>query len=136
MGFKKSASNITRYGIDDCYELTRFASSGVRGAFSKIIKHFKNITNVECIYSFADLEIVDKNDNVYIKNNFIISHYVDIDYKYLDRAKNRVHKFNYRKSKFKALGLDIENKTESQLAKEYGLRKCWDSGKICYIWNK
>lgn len=133
MGFKKKPSNVNKYGNGSIYELTRFATNGVRGAFSKLLTNFKKLHQPDAIYSFADLEIVDANNNVYIKNGFIELDRIPPDYSYLTKTDIRVHKFNFRKEYFKKLGLEIEGKTEYQLADEAGIRRCWDSGKICYV---
>jgi hypothetical protein len=90
------------------------------------------------VYSFADLQIVDRYNNVYINNGFDPILVLDADYKYFNEEKTKVrkHKFGFRKSNFKALGLDIEGKTEKQLSIEYGLVRCYDSGKILYKLEK
>ena len=129
MGFKKIANNTVNSG----YELCRFANKNVVGGFSKLLKEFtRNFPNVD-LYSFADLETVNPNNNVYIKNGFVEVSRIDTDYKYYNpRSKLREHKFGWRKSAFDKLGYDIVGKTEVDLALEAGLLKCWDSGKVVY----
>jgi hypothetical protein len=133
MGFSKTNSNTKHCG----YYLTRFANTNVTGAFSKLVSHFRKEHNVD-VYSFADLQIVDRYNNVYINNGFDPILVLDADYKYFNEEKTKVrkHKFGFRKSNFKALGLDIEGKTEKQLSIEYGLVRCYDSGKILYKLEK
>ena len=134
MGFKIIPKNVSMYGPNG-YELTRFANTGVRGAFSKLEKYFVRTYNPNFILSFADLEIVDEYNNIYKTNKYEISHYSEPDYKYAGKLTgwNRDHKFNWRKSKFKSIGFDIINKTEDQLRIESNLVKVWDSGKIAYV---
>ena len=129
MGFKRVASNDSKGG----YELCRFANKNVVGGFSKLLKEFlRNYSNVD-VYSFADLETVCQENNVYLKNGFVEVDRVNIDYKYFNRrSKLREHKFGWRKKAFEKLGYDIGGKTEVDLAIEAGLLKCWDSGKIVY----
>ena len=130
MGFRKVASNDSKGG----YELCRFANKNVVGGFSKLLKEFqRNYSDVD-IFSFADLETVSQDNNVYLKNGFVEVDRVSIDFKYYNyRTKVREHKFGWRKSAFsEKLGLDIEGKTEVELALEARLLKCWDSGKITY----
>lgn len=137
MGFKPKPSNVNKYGPGVGYELVRFASIGARGAFSKLLKWFERERNPDFIYSFADLEIVNDINNVYIKQGFEYHSSLNPDYSYYNKTTGmREHKFNWRKQKFQSLGLDIEGKTEQQLSVEYGLRRCWDSGKVCYIKRK
>lgn len=131
MGFKDTASNVSSIG--KTAELVRFANINVTGAFTKLLKHFERTFDYEYIKSFADLEIVDKRSNVYSKNGFSIEDVIRSDYKYYNyRTGRREHKFGYRKSTFQKLGFDITNKTEHELAIEYGLLRCYDSGKIKY----
>jgi predicted DNA-binding protein YlxM (UPF0122 family) len=133
MGFSKIASN-TEF---DGYYLDRFANTNIVGAFSKLLKHFTKEHNVD-VYSFADLQTVYRKNNVYTKNGFVEYRIAPPDYKYFNATKTKVrkHKFNFRKANFKALGLVIEGKTEKQLAEEYGLVRCYDSGKILYKLEK
>lgn len=129
MGFKKVPLNNVNSG----YELCRFANKNVVGGFSKLLKEFsRNFPNVD-VYSFADMETVHPNNNVYVKNGFVEVSRIDADYKYFNpRSKLREHKFGWRKSRFSKLGYDITGKTEINLALEAGLLRCWDSGKIIY----
>lgn len=129
MGFKKVANNDSKGG----YELCRFANKNVVGGFSKLLAEFKKNFGGVHIYSFSDLETVDPLNNVYTKNGFIEVGRIVPDYKYFNpRSKVREHKFGWRKSTFEKLGYSVYGKTEAQLAKEAGLLKCWDSGKIIY----
>lgn len=122
-----------RAGTIKSWELTRFSNTTVTGAFSKILKYFTNLYNPDSIYSLADLEIVDKSNNIYTKQGFLLEYELPPDYGYYN-SKNKIieHKFNWRKSKFSKLGIDVSGKTERILAKEYGLLRCYDSGKIMY----
>jgi len=131
MGFKEVAVNVSTIG--KTAELVRFANINVTGAFTKLLKHFERTFDYEYIKSFADLEIVDKRSNVYSQNGFVLEDVIRPDYKYYNyRTGRREHKFGYRKSTFHKLGFDITNKTERELALEYGLLRCYDSGKIKY----
>lgn len=131
MGFKNVASNVTTVG--KTAELVRFANVNVTGAFTKLLKYFERNFDYDYIKSFADLEIVDKRSNVYSKHGFVAEDVIEPDYRYYNyRTGQREHKFGYRKSTFQKLGFDITNKTERELALEYGLLRCYDSGKIKY----
>jgi hypothetical protein len=130
MGFSKRPSNTEGVG----YMLDRFANTNVTGAFGKLLAKFKAHYNTD-IYSFADLQIVDRTNNIYLKNGFEEVKVLAPDYKYYhsSRTKVRKHKFGFRKANFKKMGFDIEGKTESQLAKEANIDRCYDSGKILYV---
>jgi hypothetical protein len=120
---------------DSLYELVRFANIGCRGAFTRLLSNFvKRFKMVDSIISFADLEIVDHNNNVYCKNGFVVDAILKPDYKYISNGV-RKHKFGFRKSYFKSIGLNIEQKTESDLADEVGLLRVYDSGKVRYKYN-
>lgn len=134
MGFKKIAANVEAIGNGTGYDLVRFANTNVTGAFTKLLKNFCDSNDVGYLVSFADLDIVDRDNNVYTKNGFEEVYKIDPDYRYYDpRTKKREHKFNYRKSFFESVGLTIDGKTEWELADEYKLLRCYDSGKIKYL---
>jgi hypothetical protein len=130
MGLKKIPKNVKkRVGMD----LTRFSTLQVHGSFSKLLMHFRK-TNNFTINSIADLEIVDRYNNVYLKNGFVEDFVYELEYSYYNnKTKLITHKFSYRKIKFKSRGYNIEGKTEKMLAKDSELLKCWDSGKVNYI---
>ena len=131
MGFRNVASNVSSLG--KTVELVRFANINVTGAFTKLLKHFERNFDYDYIKSFADLEIVDMRSNVYSKHGFVVEDTIPPDYRYYNyRTGMREHKFGYRKSTFQRLGFDIDGKTERELAIEYGLLRCYDSGKIKY----
>lgn len=137
MGFREIASNIklSREGIG--YDLARFANTNVTGAFAKLFGHFLKMKNPDFVSSFGDLEIIDKRKNVYLTNGFVAVKTLEPDYRYFDyRTKKREHKFGFRKDKFAKLGYDIDGKTERQLAIEHKLLRCYDSGKVQYMWRK
>lgn len=126
MGFKKESNNGR-------YNLTRFSNINVNGAFTKLISHFIKTYSPTEIISLADLEIVDRDNNIYSNNNFIVDSILPPDYLYFNRLSGLLeHKFGWRKKNFASMGYDITNKTEQQLAEEANLLKCWDCGKIRY----
>jgi very-short-patch-repair endonuclease len=129
MGFKQIASNVRHDG----YDLVRYANTDVIGAFGKLLAEFRK-THKEDVYSYANLETVSSVSNVYTKNGFIEKSFYKPTYSYYSqKTKTRHHKFNYRKEFFKSVGIDISGKTEHELALEYGLLRCYDSGKILYV---
>ena len=122
---------------NNSWELTRYATllgTVVIGGFSRCLKWFEREYSPNEIISFADLRICDPENNVYEKNGFTKSHVSKPDYYYVKGSK-RFHKSEFRKSKFKKKYPKIysSDKTESQMAKEAGLFKIYDCGKIRYV---
>lgn len=130
MGFKKISKNVNRrVGVD----LSRFSTLQVHGSFSKLLSYYRKHNKVT-INSIADLEIVDRYNNVYLKNGFVEDFVYGLEYSYYNnKTKLITHKSSCRKSRFAVRGYSIEGKTENILAKEAKLLKCWDSGKINYV---
>ena len=132
MGFRDKPSNVGVYGDGVGFELSRFASVGVRGGFSKLLAFFVRQYEPDFVYSFLDLELSSASDNVYLKCGFVESHRIKPDYTYLAAGRRR-HKFGFRKAWFEKNGYDVTGKTEAMLAAEAGIPRCWDSGKIAYV---
>lgn len=140
LGLIKDGSILSAIGFTEIenhtgiYNLTRFANTKVIGAFQKLLNHFEKKYKPILLKTFGNLEIVDRNNNIYTKNGFVEDKIINEDYMYYNPiSKTREHKFNWRKNKFKLLGIDITNKDERILAIEYGLLRCYDSGKIRYL---
>lgn len=125
-----AVSSFTKKG-DTVVELTRFATSDiVRGGFSKLIKKFTSDNpDVEIVQTFSDNAV--SNGDVYFKNGFTQVADIQPDYSYLAQHR-RVHKFNYRKARFKKDSSLVfeENLSESQLAAMNGIERIWDCGKV------
>lgn len=129
MGFKKTATNNNKIGFDLC----RFSTLDVHGSFSKLLKYFRYQHLESIIYSIADLEIVDRYKNVYKSHGFIEDYDIKPDYQYYNpKLKIRQDKRIWRKKSFIKFGYDIINKSERELALDFGLLRCYDSGKIMY----
>lgn len=115
------------------WDLTRFATScSVVGGFSKILKNFRR-EHAGSIKSFADLMISD--GGLYEKNGFTMDKILKPDYSYFVNNNPRIHKFLYRKKRFrddKDLKYDPDM-TEFELAELNGLLKIYDAGKARYI---
>lgn len=133
MGFKSIPSNTK---FNNGYDLCRFANKNVTGAFRKLFERFLKTHSPSHVISFGDLEIIDKRTNVYLKNGFVEDGTIPSDYRYYNyRSKKREHKFGYRKSNFAKMGYLVDGKTERELAKEHKMIRCYDSGKIRYLWK-
>ncbi len=117
------------------YTLTRYATSQiVVGGFTKLLKHFENLNLTNRIVTFADLTI--SNGGLYENSGFELDKILTPDYSYYVASK-RVHKFNYRKDRFKNdPKLQYENNlTERELAKLNKIYRIYDAGKARYIKN-
>lgn len=120
------------------YELTRFATDEFlhAGVFSKMLAHFERLYSPHKIISFSDNRW--SLGNVYSKTGFCRDCEIKPDY-FVTDYKQRQHKFNWRKKRIHSrFGIDIENKTESQLTRELGWDRIWDCGKTrwCKTYNK
>lgn len=134
MGFKR----INDQGE---WELTRFATDynyiccGIGG---KMFKYFTSNFNPVMVKSFADRRWSLEEDNLYIKMGFVLDNTLNPDYRYinLSNPKERIHKFNFRKSTLNnRYGLPL-SMTESEMTKKLGYSKVWDCGLYRYIWKK
>ena len=104
------------------------------GAFTKLLTFFERTYHYNFAISYADLEIVSPFKNVYSSNGFTAIKEIKEDYRYYyPKNKRREHKFKWRKNVFKSHGIDTTGKTEFVLANEFGLLRCYDSGKILYV---
>lgn len=136
MGFSRKSPAKGFESDKNSWELTRFSNTNVNGAFSKLLKYFIKKYRPGSIYSLADLDIVDRNSNVYTKHNFEEISESPPSYGYYNRRTKVIeHKFNWKKKKFARLGYDVIGKRESELANEHSLLTCYDSGKIKYRLN-
>ena len=87
--------------------------------------------------SFADRRwTLDKDNNLYIKNNFELEKVIKTDYRYTKTQNEYIHKFNFRKQILhRKYGLPL-TMTESEMTKQLGYYKIWDCGLFKYVWKK
>lgn len=127
----------------NAWNLTRFASdiqyncSGIGG---KIFKYFIKTYNPTIIKTFADRRWTLMSDsNLYTLLGFKLDKTLPPDYRYYMpsvSSTNRLHKFNFRKSKLhKKYGLSL-SLTENEMTKEIGAYKIWNCGLFRYVWKK
>jgi len=113
--------------------IDRYATVGlVRGGFTKLMAHIAKVEDVKTWVTFADLATTD--GGLYESTGFQVDKILPPDYTYLSNRKTRVHKFNYRKKRFR-LDNDLlyqPELTERELATLNGLYRVWDAGKIRY----
>jgi len=124
MLFKKSG---------DAYDLVRFCSANsVVGGFSRCLKNGIKEYSMSHITSFADLRVVNKNDNVYETNGFLPIKEIPPDYKYIYNGIQK-HKFGFRHAGLKT---KLENYdphiSEHKNCLNNGIYQVYDSGKMKY----
>lgn len=120
-------------GIEDAIYIKRYATScSVRGGFSKLLKYAERTYSFSHFYTFSDNGI--SQGDLYSRNGFNVERYLEPDYSYLIHGK-RVHKFNYRKDRFRSDENLIfqEGLTERELADINGISRIWDAGKIKWV---
>lgn len=115
------------------HTLTRYASSGlVRGGFGKILSAYeKTLPSGNRLRTFADREV--STGDLYYKLGWTLVGELPPDYKYV-YLKNRHHKFNFRKARFKRdpnLKFEV-GKTERELAELNGVWRVWGAGKLIF----
>lgn len=117
-------------------EMTRYATAKpVVGGMGKMISKGKSLARdngLSVISTFSDNSVSDGES--YSKLGFAKSKVIEEDYKYVV-GKRRVHKANYRKSRFRedpTLKYD-PSMTEKELAELNGIPRIWDCGKVKWI---
>ena len=123
------------------YELSRFVTNTkyiVNGSFSKLFSYFKKNYEWNEIITYADLRW--SNGDVYVKNNFNISHISKPNYFYVDRndGTKRIHRFMYRKSAIKTKHPEIYNEalTEREMTAMLDLYRIYDCGNKVFTYKK
>jgi hypothetical protein len=125
MTFKKSKT----------IELNRFCNkinTNIIGGASKLFKYFINNFDFDEIVSFSNNSY--SNGKIYEKLNFQKTNKLKPDYSYIVDNIRR-HKFNFRKSKLKKLGYNIE-KSEKKLCLINNIYRVFDAGKIKWLYKK
>ena len=139
MTFTKPRKNMGRDEINNAneMELSRFCNklnTRVVGAASKLLKAFiKDNPNIKLVYSYSDNRI--SNGDLYSALGFSFVNNVQPNYFYVrgsGRDLCRFRKQGFRKCCFKDSGIDVEGKTEFQLAEEAGYNRLYDAGKKCW----
>jgi hypothetical protein len=117
-------------------ELSRFCNkkwTSVVGGASKLLNAFINSDEGKIfdeVYSYSDNRI--SHGDLYKSIGFMFEKDSSISYFYTD-FKERKRKQSFRKSRLKEKGIDIEGKTEVELAEEMGWFKIYDCGKKLWV---
>lgn len=132
MTFSKRRGCFGGKGQDNEYELVRYCvapNTQVIGGASKLLKHFLIQHNPSILVSYSSNDI--SIGSLYKKMGFDkVSE--SNSYWYIDKKYQRHHRYVYRKSELVKRGFD-KNKSESQLTKDLGLLKIWDSGQTKWV---
>lgn len=127
-----AAMSFIRRSEEGVWELNRYASKNVVGGFSKLLSAFKKDNKWVKIVSFGDRCVVYRHSNTYTKNGFKEVGLNPPDYKYTKGARDRHHKFGFRKNILaKKYGFDL-SMTEHEMASELGYKRIYNSGLIKY----
>jgi len=114
------------------YILSRFAvktSYIIVGIFNKMLKNFIDTYNPQKITSYADMNLILRNNNIYLTNNFKFSRFIKPDYKFYHKTNDKIyHKFTFG-NKFMKNSEISENEKNETLK---NLIKVWNCGKIKY----
>ena len=122
----------------DNFELVRFCSINnflIHGIANKLLSYFENKYNYNELISYADRRW--SNGNLYLKLNFILSHYSNPNYWYSKDGITRLHRFRFRKN---ILSTVIKNfnpelsETQNMINNNY--LRFYDCGAIIFKKNK
>lgn len=120
---------------DGEWELYRLCSpfgTVVRGGAGKLLSAFVRKYEPKCVVTFADLD--KSNGNVYEKIGFEKSYIVPPTY-YWCIGNRRYPRYRFQKSNLEECK-ENPNLTEDEVMRTRGYFKCWDSGKIKYVWQQ
>lgn len=133
MTFSVGRNSMGTLREKDKWELSRFATSmHVVGGASKLLKYFITNYNPTKIISYADRRW--SVGNLYKQLGFTDTRYSAPSYWYTKDYRERLYRYNFRKSVLLKLGAD-PNKTEWEIMQELGYDRIWDCGTIRYELN-
>lgn len=135
MSFSKGRIITSKTGL----ELVRFCNkkyTSVIGSFNKLLTYFIRNYDFSELITYCDIRWsgVKPEDTVYHKNGLVFVKNTPPSYWYMDRKNynNRLHRFNFRKSKLVSNGFD-QKKTEWDIMKERRYDRIWDCGTMKFI---
>ena len=138
MTFSNSRMGIgKRKKVSNVYELVRYATNSnfiVIGGFGKLLKYFETKYKPTELYSYADLRWCDKDNNIYIKNNFVLSHINRPNYWYC-YGKKRYHRTAFMKCNLKNKFPDLydESLSEKEIMSKTAFFRVYDCGTAVFI---
>jgi hypothetical protein len=126
----------SRYNKNYDYELLRFCNKlnyNIPGAFSKLLKYFKDSYDFKSLISYADKRF--SIGNVYLNNGFKLINESKPNYFYFHKNKSNelLSRVKFQKHKLKdKLNVFDENKTEWENMKYNGYNRIWDCGNYVF----
>jgi G:T-mismatch repair DNA endonuclease (very short patch repair protein) len=134
MLFSKSRSGVGKN--EHGYELVRFCSklnTQVIGGADKLFKYFLRKYNPVKVVSYSSNDI--SNGGLYDKLGFISEGKANTSYWYIKNGTlERFHRYNFRKSRLKELGYDVDNLTEREIMEKLPYTRIYDSGTIRWVY--
>jgi group I intron endonuclease len=131
MSFNDS-NRMTHNLTNGDYELSRFSiKTGIIlvGIFNKTLKQFISDYKPNKIISYADLNVVNKLNNIYISNGFKNVKNIQPDFQFYHIQKDELfHKYTYGTKYIKNIKIPTSEKNENLK----NLIKFWNCGKIKY----
>jgi predicted transcriptional regulator len=134
MTFSKPRKSIgfSKNNLEKTYEMIRFASLGVTGLASKLLKYFIDNYKPNKITTYADRRWTPIHENcMYEKLKFSYLGETKPNYWYTKKYTEREHRYNYRKDSLVKEGFD-SRLTEFEIMKLKGFDKIWDCGSFKY----
>lgn len=134
MTFGNLRINMGSKTKEDHWELIRFCTKrniSVVGGASKLLKYFIKNESPKKIISYCDARW--SNGNFYSKLGFELKDWSRPNYFYF-KDLLRENRFKYRKDQLIKEGYDPK-KSESEIMKERGYHKIYDSGSYKFIWT-
>ena len=138
MTFSTSRMGIgKRKKSNKIFELVRYVTNSnyiVIGGFGKLLKYFEQKYHPEEIYSYADLRWCDIQNNIYIKNNFLLDHINKPNYWYCS-GKKRFHRTAFMKCNLKEKFPELydEKLTEKQIMEKTAFFRVYDCGTAVFV---
>ena len=128
-----ASMGFTKTSTPGVYELSRFATRGVYGAFGRLLKAFCKDNEWSEIFSFGDRCVVSRLKNIYLTHGFEETGISSPDYKYTSGRRDRIHKFNFRKAVLLRKHPELDASwTESEMAEFLGYKRIYGCGLIRY----
>ena len=135
MTFNKPRSGIGKCG--NYYELSRFCNKKnmqIIGGASKLFKYFLKKYTPEQVISYSANDI--SNGNLYKQLGFATNNKINKSYWYIERKTfGRYHRYNFRKTKLKEFGFDVDNLTEREIMENLPYDRIYDSGTTTWMYS-
>lgn len=124
MNAKQFEWELVRYCCKPGWQITMGAS--------RLLHNFIKNYSPKTIVSYSSNDISD--GHLYEMLGFISDHKSTLSYWYIDKSMKRYHRYTFSKSRLVKLGYD-PNKTETQITREMGLIRIYDSGTVKWVLN-